>query len=158
MTTRQAIALAVSVGICLGAAAIGSVLTTPSLHPWYATLPKPAWTPPNWLFGPVWTTLYLCMAVAAWLVWRQAGFSPARLPLTLFVIQLALNVVWSGIFFRLRLPGAAFLEVVLLWLFILLTATAFWPVSRTASWLLVPYLTWVAYAAALNAAIWRMNA
>ena len=158
MTTRQAIALAVSVGICLGAAGIGSVLTTPSLHPWYATLTKPAWTPPNWLFGPVWTTLYLCMAVAAWLVWRQAGFSPARLPLTLFVIQLALNVVWSGIFFRLRLPGAAFLEVVLLWLFILLTATAFWPVSRTASWLLVPYLTWVAYAAALNAAIWRMNA
>jgi tryptophan-rich sensory protein len=156
-TTRHAIALAVSVGICLGAAGIGSVLTTPSLRPWYATLRKPAWTPPNWLFGPVWTALYLCMAVAAWLVWRQAGFSPARLPLTLFVIQLALNVIWSGIFFRLRLPGAAFLEVVLLWLFILLTATAFWPVSRTASWLLVPYLTWVTYAGVLNAAIWRMN-
>jgi tryptophan-rich sensory protein len=98
------------------------------------------------------------MAVAAWLVWRQAGFSPARLPLTLFVIQLALNVIWSGIFFRLRLPGAAFLEVVLLWLFILSTAIAFWPLSRLASWLMVPYLIWVTYAAALNAAIWRMNA
>jgi tryptophan-rich sensory protein len=157
MTIRQAIALAVSVGICLGAAGIGSLLTTPSLRPWYATLRKPPWTPPNWLFGPVWTALYLGIAMAAWLVWRQAGFSPARLPLTFFVIQLALNVAWSGIFFRLRLPGAAFLEVALLWLFILLTAIAFWPVSRTASWLLVPYLSWVTYAAALNAAIWRMN-
>jgi len=157
-TTRQAISLAFSVGVCLGAAGIGSVLTTPSLHPWYATLRKPAWTPPNWLFGPVWTALYLAMAVAAWLVWRQAGFSPARLPLTLFVIQLALNVAWSGIFFRMRLPGAAFLEVVLLWSYILSTAIAFWPVSRMASWLMVPYLTWVTFAAALNAAIWRMNA
>jgi tryptophan-rich sensory protein len=98
------------------------------------------------------------MAVAAWLVWRQAGFSPARLPLTLFALQLVLNVAWSGIFFGLRVPGAAFLEVVLLWLFILSTAIAFWPVSKLASWLLVPYLTWVTYAAALNAAIWRMNA
>jgi tryptophan-rich sensory protein len=98
------------------------------------------------------------MAVAAWLVWRQAGFLPARLPLTLFVFQLALNVAWSAIFFGLRAPGAAFLEVVLLWLFILSTAIAFWPVSKPASWLLVPYLTWVTYAAALNAAIWRMNA
>ena len=156
MTTRQAIALAVSVGICLGGAEIGSVLTTPSLHPWYATLRKPAWTPPNWLFGPVWTALYLGMAVAAWLVWRQGEFSHAKLPLTLFVIQLALNVAWSGIFFGLRAPGAAFLKVVLLWLCILSTAITFWPVSKTASWLLVPYLTWVIYAAALNGAIWRM--
>jgi tryptophan-rich sensory protein len=97
------------------------------------------------------------MAVAAWLVWRQAGFSPARLPLTLFALQLALNVAWSCIFFRMRLPGAAFLEIVFLWLFILSTVIAFWPVSRMASWLLVPYLTWVTYAAALNAAIWRVN-
>jgi len=98
------------------------------------------------------------MAVAAWLVWRQAGFSLARLPLTLFFIQLALNVAWSGIFFGLRLPGAAFLEVVLLWIFILMTAITFWPVSRTASCLIVPYLAWVTYASALNAALWRMNA
>jgi tryptophan-rich sensory protein len=98
------------------------------------------------------------MGVAAWLVWRQVGFSHAKLPLTLFAVQLALNVAWSGIFFGLRFPGAAFLEVVLLWLFILSTTIAFWPVSRTASWLMVPYLTWVTYAAALNAAIWRMSA
>jgi len=157
-TARQAIALVVSVGICLGAAGIGSILTTPSIKPWYATLRKPPWTPPNWLFGPVWTALYLSMAVAAWLVWRRIGFSPAKLPLTLFVIQLALNVAWSGIFFRLRLVGVAFLEVVLLWLFILWTAIAFGSVSSTASWLMVPYLTWVTFALALNAAIWRMNA
>jgi len=156
-TARQAIILAVSVGICLGAAGVGSILTTPSIDPWYATLRKPAWTPPNWVFGPVWTALYLSMAVAAWLVWRQAGFSPAKLSLTLFVIQLALNVAWSGIFFGFRLVGVAFLEVVLLWLFILSTTIAFWSVSRMASWLMVPYLIWVAYAAALNGAIWRMN-
>lgn len=155
---RQAIALAMSVGICLGAAGLGSILTTPSIDPWYRALRKPYWTPPNWAFGPVWTALYLSMGVAAWLVWRRDGFSHAKLPLMLFLIQLALNVAWSGIFFGLRLVGVAFLEVVLLWLFILSTTIAFWPVSRMASWLMVPYLTWVTYAAALNAAIWRMNA
>jgi tryptophan-rich sensory protein len=97
------------------------------------------------------------MAVAVWLVWRQAGFSHAKFPLALFAVQLALNVAWSGIFFGLRLPGVAFLGVALLWLFILSTTIAFWPVSRTASWLMVPYLTWVTYASALNAAIWRMK-
>jgi benzodiazapine receptor len=157
-TTRQAIALAVSVGICLGAAGLGSILTISSIGTWYATLRKPSWTPPNGAFGPIWTTLYLSMAVAAWLVWRTGGFSHARLPLTLFVIQLALNVAWSGLFFRWHWLGAAFLEVVLLWIFILLTAIAFWPVSRVAGWLMVPYLAWVAIAASLNAAIWRMNA
>jgi tryptophan-rich sensory protein len=108
---RQAITLLVSVGICLSAAGIGSILTTPAIGTWYATLRKPPWTPPNWVFGPVWTVLYLSMAVAAWLVWRQGGFSYARLPLTLFAAQLALNVAWSGIFFCLRFPGVAFLEI-----------------------------------------------
>jgi tryptophan-rich sensory protein len=157
-TARQVIALAVSVGICLGAAGIGSVLTLPSIATWYATLQKPHWTPPNWLFGPVWTVLYLSMAVAAWLIWRQLESHAVRLPLTLFVIQLALNVAWSGIFFHYRWVGLAFLEVVILWIFILSTTIAFGTVSRTASWLMVPYLVWVTYASALNAAIWRMNA
>ena len=157
ITAHQVIALAVSIGICLGAAGLGAILTTPSIHPWYGTLLKPQWTPPNRVFGPVWTALYLSMAVAAWLVWRQDGFSHAKLPLTLFAIQLGMNVAWSGLFFRLRLVGVAFLEVVLLWLFILSTTIEFWPVSRMASWLMLPYLTWVTCAAALNAAIWRMN-
>jgi tryptophan-rich sensory protein len=156
-TARQLIALVVFVAICFGAAGIGSLLTVPSIGKWYGTLHKPTWTPPNWAFGPIWTTLYLCMAVAAWLAWRQGGFSLARLPLTLFAAQLVLNVAWSGLFFRLHWVGAAFLEVTLLWIFILATAIAFWPVSRIAAWLLVPYLVWVAIAASLNAAIWRLN-
>jgi len=97
------------------------------------------------------------MALAAWLAWRQGGFSLARLPLTLFAVQLVLNVAWSALFFRLHWVGAAFLEVTLLWIFILATAIAFWPVSRIATWLMVPYLVWVAIAASLNAAIWRLN-
>jgi len=97
------------------------------------------------------------MAFAAWLVWRQNGFSHAKFPLSLFIIQLALNVAWSGIFFNLRLVSVAFLEVVLLWLFILWTTVAFGAVSSLAGWLMAPYIIWVAYAASLNAAIWRMN-
>ncbi|MDR3677734.1 MAG: tryptophan-rich sensory protein, partial [Acidobacteriota bacterium] len=93
----------------------------------------------------------------AWLVWRQNGFSHVKFPLTLFIIQLALNVAWSGIFFNLRLINIAFLEVVLLWLFILWTTVAFGAVSSLAGWLMAPYVIWVAYAASLNAAIWRMN-
>ena len=156
-TARQVVALAISLGICLGAAGLGSILNMPSLRSWYQALQKPSWTPPNWAFAPVWTILYLSMAVAAWLVWRQAGFSRATVPLTLFLIQLALNVLWSGLFFRMRLPGTAFFEVVLLWVFILSTAVAFRPISPIASWLMVPYLGWVTFAAALNGAIWRMN-
>jgi tryptophan-rich sensory protein len=154
---RQVIALAVSVAICLSAAGLGSILNIPNLRSWYPHLQKPSWTPPNWIFAPVWTALYLSMSVAAWLVWRQEGSSRTRLPLTLFFIQLALNVLWSGLFFRLRLPGIAFLEVVLLWAFILCTVIAFRPVSQAASWLMVPYLCWVTFAATLNAAIWKMN-
>ena len=97
------------------------------------------------------------MAIAAWLVWRQAGFSQALLPLTVFIIQLALNVVWSGLFFNLRLIGVASLEILVLWLFILSTMVGFWSVARLACWLLVPYLVWVTFAAALNTTVWRMN-
>jgi benzodiazapine receptor len=97
------------------------------------------------------------MGVAAWLVWRQGGFAAAALPLTLFLVQLGLNVVWSPLFFRWHLLGAAFADIILLWVAILATLLAFWRVSPTAGWLLLPYLLWVTYAAALNLAIWRMN-
>ena len=106
----------------------------------------------------MWTALYLSMAVAAWLVWRRAGFSGARLPLALFALQLILNVSWSAIFFASHMPGGAFAEIILLWLFILATTIAFWPLSKVAGWLMVPYLLWVTYAATLNWGIWRMNA
>jgi len=154
---RQAIGLAVSIAVCFGAAGVGSMLTTPSIGGWYATLMKPAWTPPNWLFGPVWSLLYLAMSVAAWMVWRRAGFSGARFALALFAAQLVLNVCWSAIFFWAHRPGLAFAEITLLGLLILATMVAFRPLSRTAAGLMAPYLLWVAFAAALNFSIWRLN-
>ena len=155
---RQTIGLAVSLAVCFGAAGFGSMLTTPSIGQWYATLAKPAWTPPNWVFGPVWSLLYLAMAVAAWLVWRRVGFPHASSALNLFAVQLVLNICWSAIFFGAHRPGLAFAEILLLWLAILATMVAFRPLSRAAAWLLVPYLFWVAYAAVLNFSIWRLNA
>lgn len=124
---------------------------------WYAALNKPPWNPPNWVFGPVWTALYLAMAVAAWLVWRCGGVSTQRLALTLFLIQLALNAAWTPIFFGLQSPGLAFGEIVLLWGAIAATLVAFFRICRPAGWLLVPYLAWVSFAAVLNFTLWRMN-
>src|ERR1700751_3713076 len=141
--------------VCLGAAGIGSFLTTPSLRLWYEGLSKPSWNPPNWLFGPVWTILYLAMAIAAWLVWRKAGVAAA--PMQFFLTQLALNVAWSALFFRLRSPGLAFTEIVVLWFAILATTIEFWRAVPAAGWLLLPYLIWVGYATALNFAIWWLN-
>ena len=155
--TRQAVGLVVCVAICFAAAGLGSLFARPVIGSWYSLLHKPPWTPPNWVFGPVWSALYLCMAIAAWLVWRRAGLSGAKLPLALFAIQLVFNVTWSGIFFGLRMPGVAFVEIVFLWLFILATTAAFWPFSRVAAWLMAPYLLWVTFAAALNYEFWRRN-
>ncbi|NJM55561.1 MAG: tryptophan-rich sensory protein [Verrucomicrobiae bacterium] len=122
---------------------------------WYRSLNKPSWTPPSWLFGPAWTFLYLSMAVAAWVVWRRAGWSA---PLRWWLAQLALNAVWTPLFFGLRQPGWAFAEIVLLWLAIAVTMVKFFRVKRWAGALLVPYLLWVTFAATLNFALWRMNA
>ena len=139
------------------AAAIGGTATSRAVRDWYPTLVKPAWNPPAWLFGPVWTVLYIAMAVAAWLVWRRVGWAGARLALTLFMVQLTLNAAWSIIFFGLRNPGAAFAEVVVLWAAILGTLVLFWQVSVPAGILFIPYLTWVSFAAVLNFSIWRLN-
>lgn len=145
------------IGLCLAAAGIGSALTVPSIPVWYQTLAKPSWTPPSWLFAPVWTALYIMMGTAAWLVWRPRGWTGASLALGLFVGQLALNVAWSGLFFKLRMPGLAFVEIVVLWLAIAVTTWSFARHSALAAWLLAPYLAWVTFAAALNLSIWRMN-
>ena len=123
----------------------------------YASLAKPSWAPPGWLFGPVWTVLYLMMAFAAWLVWREGGWRVQRGPLALDLVQLALSALWTPLFFGLRNPGLALAEIILLGAAIVLTGRSFRPVSRLASWLLVPYLVWVVFAAALNFAIWRLN-
>ena len=149
--------LMISLAICFAAAGIGGAVTTPKIGTWYATLRKPAWNPPNWIFGPVWSALYFCMAVAAWFVWRQGGFLGAKVPLTLFGVQLLLNVLWSCIFFGLEKPGLAFGEVLLLWLAIAATMIVFWQRSMIAGILFVPYLAWVSFASFLNFTIWRLN-
>ena len=141
--------------LCFAAASPGAVFMPGE---WFAALKKPAWNPPGWVFGPVWTALYAMMAVAAWLVWRRGGWKEQRKPLLIFLAQLALNAVWTALFFGLHRPGVAFAEIVLLWLAIVATLVAFRPVNRTAAWLLVPYLAWVSFAAVLNGTLWRLNA
>ena len=158
MTPRYPyLGLVVFLVLCFAAAGIGGAVTTPKIATWYAALTKPSWTPPNWIFGPVWSALYFCMAIAAWLVWRQGGVSNATLPLTLFGFQLVLNVYWSCIFFGQENPCLAFVEVLLLWLAIAATMIEFWQRTRIAGNLFVPYLVWVSFASVLNFTIWRLN-
>lgn len=121
---------------------------------WYRSLAKPSWTPPAWLFGPAWTVLYLSMAVAAWRVWRKAGWAA---PMRWWLVQLVLNAAWTPIFFGLRQPGWAFAEIVMLWIAIAVTMILFLRTVSWAGWLMGPYLLWVTFAAALNLAIWRLN-
>lgn len=139
--------------------AIGALFTTPAIRAgWYAALNKPELSPPNWLFGPVWTTLYALMGIAAFLVW-QKGWErrDVRTALGIFIGQLVLNTLWSIIFFGLRSPAGALTEIVLLWLAILTTIIAFKRISKPAAWLLLPYLAWVSFAAYLNLRIWMLN-
>jgi translocator protein len=148
-------ALVVLLILCLGVAGIGGLVTAPNIPNWYAGLAKPSWTPPGWIFGPVWSVLYLNMAVAAWLVWRRGD---AAVPMTLFGIQLTFNAAWSWLFFGLHSPSAAFIDIVLLWMAIVATTVIFWRRSTLAGILFMPYLIWVSFAAVLNFAIWRLNA
>ena len=124
---------------------------------WNAELVKPAWNPPGWMFGPVWTALYIMMAVAAWLVWRQGGWKAQRRPLTVYLVQCALNALWTPLFFGLQQPGWAFAEIVILLATILVTIYMFWWVRRSAGLLLVPYALWTTFASVLNFTIWRLN-
>ena len=143
--------LAALLVLCLGLGSAAGFLTAQSLPTWFPTLVKPSFNPPSWLFAPVWTTLYIMMAVAAWLVWLRKG------PLVLFYVQLALNFAWSLLFFGLHSPALALVDIVAMWIAILLTLLAFWKVDRRAGWLLVPYLAWVSFAGVLNASIWWLN-
>jgi len=144
--------------LCLGAGGLGAIATTPEIPTWYQDLVKPSWNPPAYLFGPVWTALFVMMAIAGWLVWKPRGFTQAAVPLTLFGSQLVLNVAWSWIFFGAHQPGWAFLEIIVLWLAILATTAAFFRSDKTAGWLMIPYLAWVSFASVLNFTIWRLNA
>lgn len=145
------------VAICLAAGGLGSLVTLPQIEGWYAFLVKPSWQPPRWLFGPVWTTLYILMGVAAWLVWRRRGFSGGGAALTLFGVQLVLNVAWSYLFFGAHALLLATVEIALLWIAILATILAFRRHSGTAALLMIPYILWVSFASALTFTIWRLN-
>jgi len=155
--SSEILGLGVMLALTFVAAGVGAAATTPAVRLWYPSLAKPWWTPPAWLFGPVWTTLYIGMATAAWLVWRRAGMRGARNALGLFVAQLALNALWSVLFFGMRRPDLALMEIALLWLSVLATMVAFARHSRLAGLLFIPYLSWVTFAAALNGAFWWMN-
>lgn len=155
--SRSLLALAGFLVLSFAASTIGGLATYPAIPDWYQNLEKPSWTPPNSVFGPVWTALYIFMAVAAWLVWKRGGWAAHRGALTLWVVQLVLNALWSILFFGMRNPALGLGGIALLWLAILATLIAFWKVSRPAGALMVPYLAWVSYASALNFAVWSLN-
>lgn len=150
--------LVVSLAVVLAAGAVGSLATAKAIPTWYKGLAKPSFNPPEWLFGPAWTALYLMMAVAAWLVWKQGiGAAGVKLALAVFLVQLVLNALWSVFFFGLRSPLAGLVNIIVLWLVILATIVLFFRVSTAAGILLLPYIGWVTFAAVLNAAILRLN-
>lgn len=154
---KNKLSLAASLALCLAAGGLGSFATAAKIPTWYATVVKPTWNPPNWVFAPVWTTLYILMAVAAWMIWTRREQLGARMALTLFAVQLALNTLWSFLFFGMENPGAAMIEIVAMWLAIAATIVMFGRISKCAAWLLAPYLAWVSFASCLNFAIWRLN-
>jgi len=140
------------------AGVVGSLFTTPAIPTWFATLSKPSFSPPNWVFAPVWTILFLLMGVAAFLVWRSGWQKKkVKIALSIFCVQLVLNTFWSIIFFGWQNPQAAFVEIIFLWLAILVTIIFFAKVSRVAAWLLLPYILWVSFASVLNFSLWQLN-
>ncbi|MGI9484091.1 MAG: TspO/MBR family protein [Hyphomicrobiales bacterium] len=149
--------LIVFIAICFAVSAVGGLVTATSVGGWYQTLQKPAFNPPDWLFGPVWAVLYLFMAIAGWRVWCREDDPGRKAALTAFAVQLFLNLLWSFLFFGLKNPGLALLEIFLLVVLIAVTTVLFWRIDRIAGALFLPYLAWVSYATLLNAALWTMN-
>jgi len=150
--------LIISLFVCQLAGIIGSIFTTPVIATWYATLKKPPFSPPNWLFGPVWITLYVLMGISLFLVWRKGSDTQfVRNGLILFGIQLFFNVLWSAAFFGLRSPISGLVVIIILWITILLTILQFSKVSEVATALLIPYIVWVSFAAILNVSLFLLN-
>lgn len=156
---KQLPALLFFILISQGAGLLGSLFTVRNIDTWYKGLNKPVFSPPNWIFGPVWTLLYLMMGISAFLIW-QNGWKrkEVKSALLVFMIQLVLNALWSIIFFGNRAPLAGFVEILFLWTAILVTIILFWKISKTAGILLLPYIAWVSFAAVLNFSLWRLNA
>lgn len=156
---NKTVKIAIALVICLMVGYSASVVTKPSVETWYPTIIKPSFNPPNWIFMPVWTLLYIFMAVAAGLVWDKIKEQneEVKKALGFFLIQLTLNAIWSYIFFGLKNPMLAFIEIALLWLFIYETYFKFVKINKIAGYLLIPYMAWVAFAGILNASIWWLN-
>lgn len=154
--SHQALGLVGWLLLAFAAAAAGGFASA-NAGDFYAELVRPSWAPPGWLFGPVWSVLYALMGISAWLVWRVRGFAGARSALLLFIAQLAVNALWTWLYFVWREGALAFGEILLLWLLIVATIGLFWRVSKVAAVLLMPYLGWVSFASALSFATWRLN-
>lgn len=148
----------ISIIICQMAGLLGSLFTAPAIPTWYASLTKPSFSPPNWVFGPVWIILYTLMGISAYLVWQQGVKKKGvKIALAIFGVQLVLNTLWSILFFGLKLPLYAFIEIIFLWFFILLTILSFSKISKAAGLFLLPYIFWVSFAALLNFYIFKLN-
>jgi tryptophan-rich sensory protein len=157
MKSPDIIKLATSVILCQLAGFLGSLFTTPAIPTWYATLSKPFFTPPNWIFSPVWISLFVLMGISLFFVWRKRDHPLVKTALIFFFIQLILNIFWSAAFFGLRSPLLGLIDIILLWIAILFTIKNFLKVSKFAGALLIPYLLWVSFAALLNFALWILN-
>ena len=155
---NNSIKLIIAIAIPVAVGAISGFFTATGVESWYQTINKPSWNPPGWIFGPVWTTLYVMMGIAFFLVWKSDSSDILKkTAITLFTIQLVLNFFWSFIFFDQHQIGWALVEIIAMWIFILLTIFAFGNVSKLAAWLLVPYISWVSFATILNYTIWKLN-
>ncbi|MCX9082092.1 MAG: tryptophan-rich sensory protein [Candidatus Methanoperedens sp.] len=158
MTFSDQKKLIFSIFICLFAGFIGSYFTTPAIPTWFATLQKPSFAPPNWVFAPVWTSLYIMMGISLFLVWQKGREDKTvKAAIYLFAGQLVLNALWSFVFFGLRSPLLGLIEIIILWIAILATIMSFMKVSRTAAYLLIPYFLWVSFASIVNFSIWSLN-
>lgn len=150
--------LLISIAVPVAVGAVSGFFTVPEIDTWYQTIKKPEWQPPNWLFGPVWTTLYIMMGIAFYLIWKKkAEPSKKQIAIILWIVQLVLNFFWSFVFFKQHQIDWALGEIVILWLFVLLTIFAFARISKAAAWLLVPYISWVSFATILTYTIWELN-
>jgi tryptophan-rich sensory protein len=157
MKPTDILKLVASVILCQIAGFLGSLFTTPAIPTWYATLKKPFFTPPDWIFSPVWISLFILMGISLFFVWRRQGHPQFKKALTFFFVQLILNVLWSLAFFGLRLPLLGLMDIILLWIAILLTIQNFLKISKFAGVLLIPYLLWVSFATLLNFSLWILN-
>ncbi len=151
------VSIFLSVLIAESAGIIGSIFTASSVRTWYVDLIKPLWNPPSWIFGPVWTVLYALMGISAYIVWQERSTSHVRTALFVYGVQLALNILWSAIFFGFKNPQIAFFEILVLLCFIIITTILFWRINVWAGVMLVPYILWVVFASYLNYTIWRLN-